>query len=642
MAGPADIPFQSALPQFTTLLQTLIGNQVKGSSSSTATTKGDTGALEALLATISDPNNLTNLVSDLFAKGAAQVPGLTQQFANSTGTRVTNNSMLGQSLAQLNQTLASSIATAIQQQQQLQGSVAGKIADSNKTVRTQGQTMTATAPSTARTLGIAGFPTALGFALNKSDKIKELFAGKVDTAPVDITSSIPSTFGGPAVDPFGGYPNAGAFSFGGGSDIGAVDFSAPASAAVSTAFDAADGVGIDALGADFNSGFDFGSSGVDFGGGGGDFLDDAFDFGGGGDGGGFIDDIFDFGGGDWFADGGRIRYLPAATRLNIRMAAKRRGVVESGGNVKRFANGGPVVKQKSYADGGAVIRNKPNFGTPTPVMGTGAISFSPEELQERIGGTAGAGANLNSDALLQMITNIQQNQQQGSGNPTAAMGPSVPGTPGSSIPGFPSAFSAGKAALSIAMGHPVAAVIGLLINALTNSISTDPGEDAGTMGAEVGGFLGTEGVGTTDSISTDPGEDAGTTAGSVTVGSIGDQAAVGVMGAIGADDAVSVGADVDAAVAAEGGVPGSSIGVSTGDEGSSSDSGDGGDSGGFAEGGTVKAKSKKQRGGIDTVPILATEGEYMIPVDVADFIGRDVLDELVASVHIPVRTGTHG
>ncbi|KXH75038.1 MAG: hypothetical protein AM326_09285 [Candidatus Thorarchaeota archaeon SMTZ-45] len=64
---------------------------------------------------------------------------------------------------------------------------------------------------------------------------------------------------------------------------------------------------------------------------------------------------------------------------------------------------------------------------------------------------------------------------------------------------------------------------------------------------------------------------------------------------------------------------------------------------GFADGGSVgRRKLRIGRGSLDTEDISATVGEYVLPVDVVDYIGKDVLDELVALVHTPLRTGTHG
>jgi len=180
MAGETATPiqYQSPLPGILDLVKYGVGSKT----TETARTTGDTDALSRLLSTL-NPENLQALVANLFAQGAAQVPGLTSQYANATGTRVTNNSMLGSSLAQLNQTLAQSIAQAAVQQQQVAGQVAGKISDTNKTT-------TAEKTTSPGKPGAVLLPTLAGFGLNRLGKSMDAKAAQEAAAAAPFEGSI--------------------------------------------------------------------------------------------------------------------------------------------------------------------------------------------------------------------------------------------------------------------------------------------------------------------------------------------------------------------------------------------------------------------------------------------------------------------
>lgn len=158
-----------------------IGKYVIGSKENqSSTTTGDTAALQQLLAGM-NPEALQALVQNLFGQAAEQVPVLSAQYANATGSRVSNNSMLSQSLAQVNTTLAAAIANAVVQQQGQAVQAAGKIADSNKT---QTQTKETGPGKPGRALAT----TVAGFGLNKIGKSQdaEKAKGAMDASPVPV------------------------------------------------------------------------------------------------------------------------------------------------------------------------------------------------------------------------------------------------------------------------------------------------------------------------------------------------------------------------------------------------------------------------------------------------------------------------
>lgn len=279
------INYQSALPSIFD-----VGKYLAGSRSTEETrTTGDTDALSRILSTL-DPVALEALVANLFSQGAAQVPGLTAQYANATGSRVNNNSMLGQSLAQLNQTLAQSISQAVVQQQGLQVQAAGKIADTNRL-------QTATKATKPGSLGRTLAPTVAGFALNR--------VGKAKDAPLEGSINIDNSAQFGMAPEFPQVGDLGAFNEG-----PVVGFN-----------------GIDTASAVFG-GFD--SSLFDFGAGAASFADTVGDLGAISDISDYTDEagsFFDFFG---FADGGRVNKRPM-------------GYADGGRVVRNRPNFGPQV-----------------------------------------------------------------------------------------------------------------------------------------------------------------------------------------------------------------------------------------------------------------------------------------------------------
>lgn len=218
VGSPAsEINFQSALPALLPLLQTVLGASKTGTTrgTETTTTSANVDPLLQLLTQLQgQPAGLESVVAQMFAQGAAKVPELTAQMANATGTRVNNNSMLALSLGQQNTNLAQAIAQYVVQQQtannQTAANVAGKIADATTTKstavdKTANET---TAPNLKNNpLLSMGLPASLlaGFLLNKY--------GKTQT-PGSTSSGAP---GASEVNSSGGTAT------GGGTDFGAIN-----------------------------------------------------------------------------------------------------------------------------------------------------------------------------------------------------------------------------------------------------------------------------------------------------------------------------------------------------------------------------------------------------------------------------------
>jgi len=314
MAGETATPiqYQSPLPGILDLVKYGVGSKT----TETARTTGDTDALSRLLSTL-NPENLQALVANLFAQGAAQVPGLTSQYANATGTRVTNNSMLGSSLAQLNQTLAQSIAQAAVQQQQVAGQVAGKISDTNKTT-------TAEKTTSPGKPGAVLLPTLAGFGLNRLGKSMDAKVAQEAAAAAPFEGSInvdnSAQLGIPPISPSTG-------------DLGAFNEGTPGAGLSFSmgGFDSGIAEGVNA------SSIVGGADASDL------FAESVEDLGAASD----VSDYLDFSGGaenlfsSFFKDGGR-------------------------------------VKPTSYADGGQV-RNKVNMGPRPATQSTGALQISQQQ-----------------------------------------------------------------------------------------------------------------------------------------------------------------------------------------------------------------------------------------------------------------------
>lgn len=604
----APINFTSSLPAMMELLKYAGGTKTTQSEGGTqtttsaqdqvATTTGQTGPLEAILAQLSDPNNLKNLVESLFAQGAQQVPTLATAYANSTGTRVSNNTMLSSSLAQLNQTLAQSIANAVVQQQQTAVTAAGKLAETNKTQATKSTGTQETAKNLTTTSVVQpnvspvkslGLPTLAGTLLNQLGKQMRPAGASAPTAgaPISMASGASIDVANQNFD----YPDA---------------FSQAQHAIASPMVVPAENIPMlpqvfapsAALGA--SGGADFlatATSNVD----GGEFvggIDELFTAGGGSDfvgdlpldeavagGGSFLDDLLG-GIGEFFggwADGGRVR-----------------------GRRKGYADGGLVEGERT-----PVIRNIADFGPRRKVNGRDALNYGPAgagggtgipSTSVPAGAPAGGGAGGDFQSLL-------SSESSGPGDVEANPNPS-------------SLAISPMQALSL-----LTAVLAPSPMSIANAISIAT-TGQGLFTNAVNAVTGSVAISVPES-QPDPATGMDTAPAPDPVGSV----------------SISVPGDTegDTADADEGGTPGGvgdagtdegGTGTGTGD--ASGDAGDAGSGDAFVDGGPVKGKKK----GIDQVPIMATADEYVLPVDVVKFIGKDNLDELVAMIHTPIRGGT--
>lgn len=126
-----------------------------GSSTATTTNTAELGPLIQAFAQASggmDPAQLTALISSIFTEGAAQVPALTTQYANSTGSRVSGNSGLNLALGDLNRQLSTQAVQALlgynQQSQATAGNIASNIANATRSTQQQGAQQQQTAGTT--------------------------------------------------------------------------------------------------------------------------------------------------------------------------------------------------------------------------------------------------------------------------------------------------------------------------------------------------------------------------------------------------------------------------------------------------------------------------------------------------------------
>jgi len=566
MAGErAPIAYESSLPAILQFMQNAMGSKETKESSA------NIDPLMQIFGQQNDPAALANLVAQLFQSGAAQVPQLTTQFANATGTRTTNNSMLGNSLALLNQNIAQAIAQSVVQQQANASATAGRVADA-----TRNETRV-TKPA-KNPYGVLGLATLGGSILNKVGKNtgfgadEEVIPGGASPSSVGVEAPtpFPDVFSSPA--PFVGSP-------------------------IETSLDPI-----------FTSGIGF-DGGVGLGGGVGEGLDM---------GNGFGESIADP---TSFQDIGSVVDLPLDDIPLDDFGGFEEFFSDFGGF---FADGGRVP---SYADGGAV-RNRANFGAYPEIPLTKAITLNKQLVNNRI-------ANPLPSAPKKRSGGVSDIDVPGTNSPGATTGGAPEGIAGGPPGGF-GGLSIGQAvAIGIATitGGPLAGVTALGkslgINALTQGLAglnnTVDLEAIDTFdmeqGALMGQGLGFGNVGEIDMSSpavdmsgmdtSEPDADPGTS-----------------------DFGGSEAGDADAG---DGDASGGDDGDSGGDDG-----GDGGD-GGMADGGIISHKSAKKKPRVlDSETIKATPGEYVLPVDVVEFIGKSTLDDLVKMVHTPVRTGTHG
>jgi hypothetical protein len=576
----APVNYQSPIPAFLNLLQYTGGTRSK--SSSTTTSSANIDPLMQIFSQQSDPSSLMSLVEAIFQNAAGQVPGLTTQFANATGTRVTNNSMLGNSLAMLNQNLAQAISQSIVQQQANASQTAGRVADATKTETKSGTQKTGPGPNFANSLGVL---TLLGSLMNKAGKAGPRPgggdtlagpAGSIDTpAAPDITPFAAPVegidFGSSPllnVDTPIGTPLAASFA-----DVG---FDAPAST-LSPTPDVVDTPSFEPS-----------------------FIDESSVFQGSGD-------FFDFGS-SFFADGGKI------------------------GKGSR----------RSYADGGLVnpARNMPSFGPRPIVPATNALTYNTSLINNR------AAAD---------IPSRRSKTSTGEASVDAGVGvdagaESSPGSSLSSVAGAPGAgFGMGVGGIGLGPGS--------VANAVATALSL--GLEAAVPGVVMG--LVTQALVQAMTLGMQEPNAFGLT--SQEIGQTQDQEDADIGAGLSANEAAAAAAAADNAAAASedagggtglggglGGAAEAGTGTDAGAAGGGSEGGDdgsgGGDDGGggdFYDGGIIPSRSAAKKPVMpDMETINVTAGEYVVPVDVVDFVGADVLDTLIDLVHTPIRGGRRG
>lgn len=599
----------------------LTGSKTSGSEnvSGSQATQGQTGPLEAILAQLSDPNGLTNLVQGLFAKGALQVPGLTAQYANATGTRTSNNAMLGQSLAQLNQSLASSISDAVVNQQKVAADAAAKLADINKTSTTakSGTTVSSSKPADLKTGIATGAGTVLGGTLINTLAKKFNLGGAKDAAGADSTSSVPALptdFSGSPVQGFGD-----AAPFVDANVIGSAgnDVLPSFSGADLEPIDIPTGDGVDSVSPDVSADSpdvapdvdvtpDVGPEDVNF-----------------------WDDF-----GEFFANGG-IVLAHHSSMKGSKGAGKGTGGAAAKASSK-YADGGEI---ENYADGGVIDsgitaplrRNTPNFGPAQQVQSTGAINIKPSITASP---STGVGASKKRVELPAQNSGDGTLGEESSSN--AAEAPSTPGMPSLGP------ISAANAALGLAKATSLSALgpigLGLGFGLLSTQIAKEIARALSGSTGEISGTFGQEAL--TSMTNVDSLEDDGVTGSPPDADSGLGPDDNGVGGFDGSDGSTEGG---NSAADNANNDNDSSSGFGAG-EGSSDGDGDGegdggGDGGGGeANGGVQKAASIKEASGIDKKTIHVTPGEYVLPVDVTQALGVDMLDELVAHLHTPIGT----
>lgn len=438
MAEP--IKYESALPA---LMMQLLGTKqtTSGGTATTSQSETSTANTDPLMQIFgqqmqsSTPAGMEALIASIFEQGANKVPGLTQQYANASGSRVGKNSGLQLALAELNRTLGKDAAALVLDQQAKTSNTAAAIAQATKgNTTTQNRTTPSSTVRTGNPAAAGGLGLA-GFGLNAADKlgVLDMFKnGKKGAGGVAGTAGTSSpvldanalTAGYDSYDfqgPLAGYDNPvsgdmfmpgaiGADGYGGFSDIpggSSVDFDLGNMAGSGVNFgDFGTSVGDAFGGIDWSNGFassggviDEAASSIGY---------DAYDWGSGLDavadtGGGFFDAIGDMFSG-WFADGGLVQASkmrtfadgglvtknekdapkPKTSTLFSRRNAALEEALEAA-VAGKDANSAYQMRLKSdvtdvpvkKADGG-IIRNKNNMGAPAARYGTGVVNFSGE------------------------------------------------------------------------------------------------------------------------------------------------------------------------------------------------------------------------------------------------------------------------
>lgn len=199
----------SGLDGLTNLLQ-LFGTQSQQKSTA------DTSGLTSLLNTLQSPSDPNAILASIFQQASGQIPKLQAAYGNAVGARSTGNSPVQAGLNELlkQTTLAGQqqIAQQTQQNQALQAQVAGKIADSTRTVNS---TQNPNYGMAAK--GLAGLQI-LG-KLGVTDKLKGLFSDAPASSVGGTAFSVPDFSSSLSSAP--GIGGAGLFGDASGSFFGA-------------------------------------------------------------------------------------------------------------------------------------------------------------------------------------------------------------------------------------------------------------------------------------------------------------------------------------------------------------------------------------------------------------------------------------
>lgn len=577
---PTPINYQSVLPAILPELIKLFGGSKVSTTggAETTTVAGDISGLQQVLGQQIDPAALLATVQNLFAQGAAKVPALTTQFANATGSRVSNNSMLGQSLAILNQDLASSIANAITTNLANASTTAGRIAEGSKTTTKTAEPKTVTTQiGSAKNLAGAGLATTLGgMILNRLGKNQ-------------IVGASPEQFPAPVVDRSITFPPAIEQSYVPPPivetppqvfDVNSLDYT--------PIIDVGSNVAVESLpyfaGEFATPVADIAAESLPY------FAGEAVS-----DVGSFIAEELPYFFG--FADGGKIgtpnsgRYMDNVPRNYPNFGRARQFIVnpvyipplpntpkQEGTGSQRLETV-PLQERKPNEEK-KIVADASEFLSPA----TSVVSGLEAGGLAQPGGVAGTGLTLGQAlSIASLVTGTAL---------TGAIPPTV-------LANFVTAMITGKTLAQLILGDqpietqepaPVEEAVMTSINpeAVVTSTSMPP---AISVNPETG-----------EPVTSMPPADL---------------------------SGITETGEAPSGETPSGETPSGEAGTS-----SSSNVGD------AADGGIIKRRTKLA--GIDTETIKATPGEYMLPVDVVDYIGKDTLDDLVALVHTPLRSGTHG
>lgn len=681
-----EIKYESQLPA---LLQSITGS--KKTESVTANTDPLAQVFASAMANVGmSPEQMQALIGSVFQEGAAQVPVLTQAYANAAGARTTGNSGLQLALGDLNKSLSTSAVQAMLQNnntnRQIAGQAAGGIAGATKTGTTK------VAPNYAQLGLMAG-----GSLLNWADKKFDLTgkAGKAlgmgaEPGAVDVASQQAPTLMGDAMPQFGNMSgvsidpmSAGMMA---GPGMGDTYFS-----------------GAPDVGSGLSGGFDWeapiGALGTDLSFGGGDIPTMDWGMGGAGawDTGGasFLDGMDGLT--DWFsfADGGptnifqrRDQAIQAAADSTASTGTDTNAVYQQTmgigspmaaasapaavtttapngqtglrGMIRRrlgFANGGAVSAGQrpgyGYANGG-VIRNRNNMGAAPARAMTPAYTVNSNSAGT--GNAQGLSSAAMGTTTKRGLRTDGDGPDDGGNNPTGVGGGGGLGLDSTTvagiglagslagIPGIGSALglansnnndeavsNLGIAALS--MINPVLGLIAKGVQAV--NARNNPAGAAG--GGGVGGIGGGEFSGEENPNNDPTGITGPTPTGTVSIGTVTDEAGNAMPGL----------SDISNIGGTEGGDIGGPDGGGIGGAGGGGEGAVGGATGDFADGGRVGGLIRGPGTGTSdsiTLPskvpggnsIQVSNDEFIFPADVVRFYGTDKLQRMLDAVHTPV------